>query len=111
MKSSRIQTRLTTAEVGTQIIAKTVHDQSELDWACWAYSISTMLHNSVLRLIHNLSTSGQINETAKNELEDLANGEDFHRNVRTELMMVVFPINMKESTDQVDLPVVIEQVS
>ena len=112
--SSKKGTDLGSTVVGSRLVSKTDREQSE-DFTCWAYSTATMIHNSVRLLILKAFQERKIDESTKKELLDIIDEKSFHREMRSELLLVVFPINMKpknyDDEDQVDTAIVIERVS
>ena len=113
--SSKKASNLGSAEVGSKLVSRTIHDQLEMDFACWVFSTATMLHNSVRLLVKKAFEDGKIDQRLMEELTKNIDEKSFHQELRSELLLVVFPINMKpkdfDSEDQVDTGIVIERVS
>ena len=74
-----------------------------------------MLHNSVTLLVKKAFDDGKIDQSLNEELAEIIGKKSFHRELRSELLLVVFPINMKskgfDNEDEVDTGIVIERVS
>ena len=90
-----------------------IHDQSDSDWQCWAYAISTMLRTAlrlnVQRVLQSL-TDGKLLMffgAYSNKMFD----NNHHKRMRMELMMLVFPIRANTSGIGVDPRIVINRVS
>ena len=66
-------------------VSKNIRNQGETLF-CWAYAISTMLRQSL-----NLFIGDLINFPYKNEALKKLNSEDFHRQLRNELIMIPIP--------------------
>ena len=94
-----------------------IHDQKNNDWMCWCYSIATMMHNSLNLLIRGAFQGGQIRQSEHDEIKKKLNDENFHKQLRNELAMVVFPIPMNTDPDvkqfsyYVNLNMVVDRVS
>ena len=94
-----------------------IHDQKNNDWMCWCYSIATMMHNSLNLLIRGAFQGGQISQSEHDEIKKKLNDENFHKQLRNELAMVVFPIPMNTDPDvkqfsyYVNLNMVVDRVS
>ena len=66
-------------------VSKNIRNQGETLF-CWAFSISTMLRQSLNRLI-----SGLINLKNKDKALNKLKSNDFHRQLRNELIMIPIP--------------------
>ena len=65
-------------------VSKGIHDVGET-WFCWAFAISTMLRQSLNRFIHDFDNQNICEALAK------LNSDDFHRQLRTEIIMIPIP--------------------
>ena len=66
-------------------VSKNIRDQGETLF-CWAFAISSMLRQSL-----NLFIGGIINLKNKEEALKKLNSDDFHRQLRNELIMIPIP--------------------
>ena len=66
-------------------VSKNIRDQGETLF-CWAFAISSMLRQSL-----NLFIGGIINLKNKEEAMKKLNSDDFHRQLRNELIMIPIP--------------------
>ena len=66
-------------------VSKNIRDQGET-FFCWAFATSTMLRQSLNSFIKDL-----INFKNKNEALEKLNSDDFHRQLRNELIMIPIP--------------------
>jgi len=67
---------------------------------CWCYSLATMMHVSLKLLTTEALESKEIDQSEFDKLMTQLNEENFHKKLRNELAMVVFPIPMNSSPDQ-----------
>ena len=76
-------------------VSKNIRNQGETLF-CWAFSISTMLRQSL-----NLFIS-KLNEKIFNKMDALKklNSVDFHRQLRNELIMIPIPKNLSNEFNQ-----------
>ena len=66
-------------------VSKNIRNQGETLF-CWAFAISTMLRQSL-----NLFIGDLVNFEKKYEALEKLNSEDFHRQLRNELIMIPIP--------------------
>ena len=66
-------------------VSKNIRNQGETLF-CWAFATSTMLRQSL-----NLFIKGLINFKNKNKALEKLNSDDFHRQLRNELIMIPIP--------------------
>ena len=66
-------------------VSKNIRNQGE-SFFCWAFATSTMLRQSLNSFIKDL-----INFKNKNEALEKLNSDDFHRQLRNELIMIPIP--------------------
>ena len=94
-----------------------IHDQSKNNWMCWCYSLATMMHVSLKLLTTEALESKEIDQSEFDKLMTQLNEENFHKKLRNELAVVVFPIPMNSSPDKkqfddyADISIVVERVS
>ena len=75
-----------------------------------------MMHNSLNLLIGGVS-GGKISQSEHDDLKTKLNDENFHKQLRNELAMVVFPIPMnthpglKQFDDFANINIVVDRVS
>ena len=65
-------------------VSKGIHNAGETLF-CWAFAISTMLRQSLNRFIHDFDNQNICEALAK------LNSDDFHRQLRNELIMIPIP--------------------
>jgi len=76
-----------------------------------------MMHNSLNLAIHGALAGGQIRQSEHDEIKTELNDENFHKQLRNELAMVVFPIPMnthpglKQFDDFANINIVVDRVS
>ena len=75
-------------------ISKNIRNQGETLF-CWAFSISTMLRQSLNLFISNLEEKFNKNDALKK-----LNNIDFHRQLRNELIMIPIPKNLESWYNQ-----------
>ena len=68
-------------------VSKNIRNQGET-FFCWAFATSTMLRQSLNSFIKDL-----INFQNKNEALEKLNSDDFHRQLRNELIMIPYLSN------------------
>ena len=66
-------------------VSKNIRNQGETLF-CWAFATSTMLHQSLNLFIENFAYFKQ-----KNAALEKLNSDDFHRQLRNELIMIPIP--------------------
>ena len=65
-------------------VSKGIHDVGKTNF-CWAFAISTMLRQSLNRFIHDFDNQNICEALAK------LNSDDFHRQLRNEIIMIPIP--------------------
>ena len=90
-----------------------IHDQSYNDWMCWAYSVATMLRVSVKLLLQQSLSDGLIDKQLHDSLVATLDQPNHHKTLRSEIVMVVFPMRMNQfpKSDLVSVSLVVERVS
>ena len=76
-------------------VSKNIRNQGETLF-CWAFSISTMLRQSLNSFISKLKEES----FNKNEAMKKLNRVDFHRQLRNELIMIPIPKNLSNEFNQ-----------
>lgn len=96
-----------------ELICLDIHDQGYNNWMCWAYSIATMLRASLNLFILELLSNHQIEQSLAASLQKILQDINHHKLLRSELMMVVFPMRMNRfpDKDMASVSVVVEKVS
>ena len=92
------------------MVSKNIHDQGE-SLFCWAFSISSMLRQSLKLFISGLDSGSYKIQDALSKL----NGNGFHKQLRNELIMLPIPKIKNANISSLDqghyLPLAIERVS
>ena len=97
---------------------------------CWCYALATMIKNSLKITINQAFQSGAINQSKHDSIlksieddkykyrnDNDPKAKNFHKQIRSEIAMIVFPIPMNTNPDQknfndfVSINLVVERVS
>jgi len=76
-----------------------------------------MMHNSLNLAIRGALADGEISQSEHDDIKTKLNDENFHKQLRNELAMVVFPIPMnthpglKQFADFANINIVVDRVS
>ena len=76
-------------------VSKKIRNQGETLF-CWAFAISTMLRQSLNLFISQLDSNSPKIESSLKKL----NSDDFHRQLRNELIMIPIPKNLSNEYNE-----------
>ena len=88
-----------------------IHDQTLNNWQCWGYTMATMIRASLCLYLKELFKTSKISKELFDEASEILNAKDHHKQVRSELMLVVYPIDIMKENKFISMTCVVKRVS